>query len=485
MTDQTPEINALGQPVGAPVPGWSKRPLPPRAPLEGRYVRLEPQTAHAHVDDLWEAFSAEPTGADWTHRFIGPFATKYDLRAWMLAAEHDPAAFFYAYVDRATGKAVGNGSFMTMDPAGGSIEAGAIMFSRALQRTRAATEAIFLHLEWAFDAGYRRFEWTCDPLNAASMGAAERFGFTYEATFRQAYVAKGRNRDKAFFSITDGEWPALREAYLRWLSPDNFDADGTQRQSLRSLTAPLVKATAHPVDRGLRNDLDQPVDVDVPGWTGAERPTRMVLDGRYCRVEPLSMSHAPDLHAAYAEDTDGAMWTYLTTGPHADLAEYAPWAAEAARSPDPLHFALLMEGRAVGTASLLRIAPAAGSIEVGWITYSPRLQQTRAATEAMYLLMRWVFEAGYRRYEWKCNALNAPSRRAAQRLGFSYEGVFRQATLARGCNRDTAWYALIDSEWPAVQAAMETWLDPANFDAEGRQKQSLSALTRPVLVATG
>jgi RimJ/RimL family protein N-acetyltransferase len=133
----------------------------------------------------------------------------------------------------------------------------------------------------------------------------------------------------------------------------------------------------------------------------------------------------------------------------------------------------------------MRITPGSGSIEVGHINFSPLLQRTPGATEAMYLMMKWAFEAGYRRYEWKCDALNAPSRRAALRLGLSYEGVFRQATTYRGRNRDTAWYAAIDSEWPALSAAFETWLDPANFDPDGGQRRSLSALTRPILVNIG
>jgi RimJ/RimL family protein N-acetyltransferase len=133
---------------------------------------------------------------------------------------------------------------------------------------------------------------------------------------------------------------------------------------------------------------------------------------------------------------------------------------------------------AVGVASYLRIAPASGSIEVGHINFSPRLQQTPAATEAMYLLMKHAFELGYRRYEWKCDALNAPSRAAALRLGLSFEGVFRQATVVKGRNRDTAWYAAIDREWPGLDAAFARWLDPANFDAAGKQRVALSALTR-------
>lgn len=481
MTHTTP----LGDPIGAPVEDWTPPPLPPRAPIEGRYIRLEPQTLAAHGEDLWKAFSAEPTGADWTHRFIGPFADRDAFAAQVLADEHNPAQMYFAYVDKASGKAVGNGAFMSMAPGAGSIEVGSIMFSRALQRTRAATEAIYLHMKWAFDAGYRRFEWTCDPLNRASMGAAERFGFTYEALFRQAYVAKRRNRDKACFSITDKDWPTVRSAFETWLAPDNFDETGQQKQSLRALTAPAVHAVTQPADRGLTNALGQLVDHLVDRWAPPPRPTRMTLRGRYCHLEPLTSEHALALHAAHQKDIQGRNWTYLPDGPFAKASDYEAWVWSAAASNDPMHYTIVTDEGPVGTASYLRIAPTAGSIEVGYITFSPLLQRTRAATEAMYLMMEWAFDTGYRRYEWKCNALNAPSRRAAQRLGFSYEGVFRQAQITKGGNRDTAWYGAIDTEWPAIRAAMQTWLAPSNFDAKGRQIQSLSALTRPVLVREG
>jgi RimJ/RimL family protein N-acetyltransferase len=151
----------------------------------------------------------------------------------------------------------------------------------------------------------------------------------------------------------------------------------------------------------------------------------------------------------------------------------------ACRGDDPLVHAIIdkASGEAVGTAALMRIEPEAGVIEIGSITYSPRLQRRPAGTEAMYLMMRRVFdEIGYRRYEWKCNALNAPSRAAALRYGFRYEGLFRQATITRGRNRDTTWFSVIDSEWPALRAAFERWLDPANFDAAGRQRHSLASL---------
>jgi RimJ/RimL family protein N-acetyltransferase len=157
------------------------------------------------------------------------------------------------------------------------------------------------------------------------------------------------------------------------------------------------------------------------------------------------------------------------------------------RGVDPLFYAVVekIEDRAVGVASYLRIDPANGSIEVGHINYSPLLQRTPAATEAMYLMMRHVFDLGYRRYEWKCNALNAASRVAARRLGFSFEGVFRQAGVVKGRNRDTAWYAMIDKEWPALREAFLRWLDPSNFDEQGRQRARLSVLTAPVLKQRG
>lgn len=222
---------------------------------------------------------------------------------------------------------------------------------------------------------------------------------------------------------------------------------------------------------------------DLREWVAPDLPGRGVIAGRYVTLEPLARAHAADLFAAYGEDSAGEMWRYLPAGPHASLAAYEGWLDAARLGWDPLHYAVRMQdGRLGGTLSLMRIDPRAGSIETGWLTFSPRLQRTREATEAVYRLMEWSFEAGYRRFEWKCHAGNLPSRRAAQRFGFSFEGVFRQAGMVKGANRDTAWYAAIDSEWPALKAAYETWLDPANFAADGRQRQSLAALTDPVLV---
>ncbi|QDL92021.1 GNAT family N-acetyltransferase [Paroceanicella profunda] len=232
---------------------------------------------------------------------------------------------------------------------------------------------------------------------------------------------------------------------------------------------------------------ERPIGPPVLNWTPPPRPDHRPFDGRYARLEPLNPAlHAAELHAAFAEDA-GGMWDYMPVGPFADADAFRAWADTAAAGTDPLFWAIRdHESESwAGVFSLLRIAPEAGSIEIGYIAFAPRMQRSRAATEAVWMLMSWAFLAGYRRFEWKCNALNAASRRAAQRYGMSYEGVFRQAAVVKGHNRDTAWYACIDLEFPLLQTAFEGWLAEENFDAEGRQIRSLSALTAPILVARG
>ncbi|WP_456388401.1 GNAT family N-acetyltransferase [Profundibacter sp.] len=221
----------------------------------------------------------------------------------------------------------------------------------------------------------------------------------------------------------------------------------------------------------------------VKGWSVPPKPDAPVIEGRYARLELLEAdAHAAEIHKA--NSVEDAIWDFLPYGPYTSAAGYHRWVRDVTAGDDPVFYAIknLESGRFEGVASFLRINSEAGSIEVGHINYAKPLQRTRAATEAMFLMMQWAYEAGYRRYEWKCNALNMGSRRAAERLGFSFEGVFRQAAIAKGRNRDTAWYASIDSEWPALKSAFSTWLAPDNFDADGRQKESLSDLTRLVRV---
>jgi RimJ/RimL family protein N-acetyltransferase len=231
-----------------------------------------------------------------------------------------------------------------------------------------------------------------------------------------------------------------------------------------------------------QNSLGQSIGPPLPDWKSPPRPPRSVLAGRYCRVEPLDPDrHAAQLFEANALDADGRNFTYLAAGPFATLNAYRAWMCETCLGDDPLFHAIVEGDRAVGVASYLRITPASGSIEVGHINFSPLLQRTPAATEAMYLMMKHAFELGYRRYEWKCDSLNAKSRAAALRLGLSFEGIFRQATVYKGRSRDTAWFAAIDSEWPALDAAFSRWLDPANFDDRRQQRLRLADLTAPIL----
>ena len=232
----------------------------------------------------------------------------------------------------------------------------------------------------------------------------------------------------------------------------------------------------------------QPIGFSIGDWTPPVKPPGEPMIGRYCRLERLDADRdGQSLFDAYALDSEGRNWTYLPQGPFENYAEFYIWLSDMAKLDDPFFFAII-DGESqtsVGIASYLRITPPAGSIEVGYIHYSPLLQRTPAATEAMYLMMELAFTLGYRRYEWKCDALNAPSRIAAQRLGLSYEGVFRQATVYKQRNRDTAWYATIDREWPDLKQAFEQWLDPNNFDNDRNQKTRLSTLTAPLLKATG
>jgi RimJ/RimL family protein N-acetyltransferase len=227
------------------------------------------------------------------------------------------------------------------------------------------------------------------------------------------------------------------------------------------------------------NHLGQPVGFAVPDWTPRRVPPRAPIIGRFARVEPLDPDrHAAELFEANSDDREGRNWTYYNYGPFAALADYRKWVEDSGADKTRIWHAIIDQatGDAVGVAAYANIQPAYGTIEVGGLNFSPRLQRKPAATDAMYLMMRRVFdELGYRRYEWKCDSCNLASRAAAARLGFTDEGLFRQAMITRGNNRDTAWFSIIDKEWPVLRAAFEAWLDPGNFDSDGRQRRSLAS----------
>lgn len=215
----------------------------------------------------------------------------------------------------------------------------------------------------------------------------------------------------------------------------------------------------------------------VADWQAAQFPPAEVLSGIHCRLEPLKLGHANELFTAWSQDREHAMWDYLPFGPYDSVAAVAQQISEWLAADDKRFFSIV-DGRtnqAAGVAAYLRIQPEAGSIEVGNLAYAPGLQRSRATTEAMYLMMKQAFALGYRRYEWKCNALNEPSKAAAERLGFQFEGVFRQAMVLKGRNRDTAWYSIIDSEWVQIREGLERWLSDKNFDDANQQISKLGA----------
>jgi RimJ/RimL family protein N-acetyltransferase len=226
------------------------------------------------------------------------------------------------------------------------------------------------------------------------------------------------------------------------------------------------------------NALGQAIGAEVPNWCAREPPARTPLKGRFCRLEPLTPAHADALFDANAREPDARGWTYLPYGPFTSRDAYRDWVGKSARQDDPLFFAVIDRGgQPVGIVSFMRVDRANGVIEIGHLKFSPLMQRTPIATEAIFLMLARIFdELRYRRCEWKCDSLNEPSRAAAQRFGFTFEGIFRQAIVYKGRSRDTAWYSIVDFEWPAIRAAYEQWLSSENFDGEGVQRQRLQTL---------
>ncbi len=231
------------------------------------------------------------------------------------------------------------------------------------------------------------------------------------------------------------------------------------------------------------NHFGQLVGDALPDWQPRPYPQRQTLQGRLCYLEPLAGKHAEALFAAHQLAPDTRSWTWLLREPDSSVEEFSAWVAGLTGLSDPIHFAVIdrQTRQPVGSLALMRIDANNGVVEVGHVHFSPLLSRTAMATEAHWLLMRYVFDTlGYRRYEWKCNSLNEPSRRAAQRLGFHYEGRFRQALVIKGHNRDTDWFSIIDAEWPQIDSAMQKWLASDNFSADGQQIRTLESLRSEV-----
>jgi RimJ/RimL family protein N-acetyltransferase len=233
------------------------------------------------------------------------------------------------------------------------------------------------------------------------------------------------------------------------------------------------------------NELGQPIGFPIDDFTIPPRPDFTLLQGNFVQVKPISVEHISDLYKAFSYDLEGKNWTYMPYGPFVSEIEFSDWVKTSCFNKDPKFFTIIGTKGVAGVASYLRIDPKIGTVEIGHIHLSPLLQRSREGTEALLLLIEWAFEAGYRRLEWKCDALNGPSRRAAQRLGFSFEGIFRQATIYKSRNRDTAWYAVIDKDWPKLKTAYHLWRVEKNFYPDGREIKKLSELTSGAIVNRG
>ncbi len=226
------------------------------------------------------------------------------------------------------------------------------------------------------------------------------------------------------------------------------------------------------------NEFGQPIGSPIENFIAPARPNFSLLSGNFARIEPTSMTHALSLYEAFSIGVTASNWTYLPYGPFTDLGDFIKWMQANCFGEDPKFYTIFLKDKPAGVAGYLRIEPSVGCIEMGHIHLSPLLQRTREGTEALLLMIEWAFNAGYRRLEWKCDALNAPSCRAAKRLGLSFEGIFRQATIYKSRNRDTAWYAATSQEWPHLRQAYQRWLENENFDANGKEIKKLSDLTR-------
>lgn len=227
------------------------------------------------------------------------------------------------------------------------------------------------------------------------------------------------------------------------------------------------------------NELNQPIGEQLDSFAAGKYPSVTQIIGEHCMVEKLAKKHLADLYAVYGPKSPKENWTYMAIDPFEDYESYQSYMQKQIESRDPCFFAILdkKSGKVVGTFALMRIDVANRVIEMGWIVYSKAIQRTRISTEVQYLMMKYVFEElQYRRYEWKCDSLNEPSVRAAKRLGFHYEGTFRQAMVYKGRNRDTAWFSILDNEWPMKKDKLKRWLSDDNFDENGRQKKSLSEI---------
>ena len=495
-----------GQPLGLDL-GRFVDPVPPEhACQQGLYCRLEPLDPDTHALGLHACLAADSNGSIWT--YVGPdelggkppamAQVVQWLRQLASADSHLYAIITLGGTDDSSGGVVA-GTVGYRLGGSGTATIQTVVHSPLLQGTRAATEAHFLVLEKLFCSGYRRVVWSCDAHNQRSVDAARRLGFCHEATERYVGIQRrgGRlvSRSETYLSILGYEWPTVRDVIRAWLHSSNFDGAGKQKRRLSQLTAslrpPLDEPPSWPLigePNTVANELGQLLGANLEGWRPPPLPPYTPMLGRYCKLVPLdAQAHAQPLFEELSRDVHGLTFTYtgiqgLTAAP--TLQEVRQWLARG-EAQGHVYTILTRTGagtdddrgwRAVGTLQHQSLQPTLGVASIGFVVHTPALRGTIAGTEAHAMALRRLFETGYRRVEWGCHSHNFASRKFAMRLGFRPEGELR---LTRGV-RDPSdpvsgnrHYSILDFEWPAVDAALQSWLAPSNFREDGVQCRRL------------
>lgn len=460
-------------------------------------VQLVSLDVDVHIPDLFVNTHApmierEKSHSHWLYLPYGPFDSAEDMRHVYAALMAQQTATFFAVLLH--GKPVGVVSYLDLSESNRAVEIGHIWCAPLHHGSGVNTAACWALMQRAFDAGYRRVAWRTHNLNARSKHAATRLGFTQEGLFQQAAMPKGRNRDTAWFSIGEEEWKGVGPTIRGYLESNG---EAGSRPPLASMTRKHVltaglDAVEFPTSLAVEEetgevvdpqDAKMPIGVRVEDATSRKVPEREVLQGVHFRLEPLEPArHLPPLYdevdgnEAMSREKIDAHWAYMGYGPFDSAQDMVACFEELGKGNDPIFFAVVSQATSqpVGVLSLMRIFPASASLEIGHVWYAPSAQRTGANTEANLLLLALSFEKyGYRRVEWKCYSLNRRSRAAALRLGFKMDGLFRKHRLVRGRSRDTAWFSMLDSEWPRVKAVLQEYVA-----MDGETKPSLSSMMR-------
>ncbi|KAH7702896.1 hypothetical protein AAVH_29941 [Aphelenchoides avenae] len=455
----------------ASLANWTPRERPSAKTFQGKYVRLEKLDADRHGADLFDVLqgpSADPW--QWDYLLAGPFPERDRFNEYLKGMEAGEDPFVFTVINQANGKAEGMLSFCEIAPETGSIEIGFVVFGAAMQRSPKGTEANYLLMKEAFDLGYRRLEWTCHTANERSRNAAVRYGYSFEGTLRQRFVHKGRySRDDFYLGIMDYEWPEIKRAFEKWLSDANTTPSGQVRRLQELIDEERGPPRSPP-------SFPKPVTFEVPNWKPAKWPLAHTMSGRFARLEMLDPAkHGDKLWVSMnGPNADPATWDSVLQGPFKNRKSFDDYLSSHAGRDNYVLYAIIdgETGAAEGLIGTVYAEAEHGRLTLGHDTYGNGSWKSQKSTEAIYVLLKEAFSSGYRRVEWLSDNGKDRSKKALERLGFTLEAVYPQHRVVKGRNWDSAMYAIIDKEWPAIHVAYEKWLSLENLVANG-QKASL------------